>query len=440
MRFWNHCWAAAATATFGLFAATAAGQPPRGTQPDPLDVERTRQRIADQKVQSEVLEAVKFADSLAKSSPTRAIESLRKAQRDLVDLRVGISNNTRKQLTAYIQGKIAAHGGKPTLAPPGGVQLDPRRQELKADQKEVIGRYFAELKDVRDGIKRIEQYQASGKGSDANAEIVRLARKYPSNPSVLALGQKDSIQNRIKDAQAYYAESASRWVENQKQINLSSLPAISDVEFPKDWKEKSERRLKAFRIQLTAREKKILEALESPMSIAWNERPLEEALQDLSNQIDQPLLIDKKSLEDLGLDLKKGVSLQGKGLSARSVLRSILASQGLTFVVKDETIQVVTVERSKSLLTTRVYYLGDLVQGVGPFGGIQWGPFFNAQQTQSNVTALIDAIRKVDPLSWDGRNTGGPGTITYHAPTQSIIVRNSAEVHFTLGNMFYGKK
>ena len=57
--------------------------------------------------------------------------------------------------------------------------------------------------------------------------------------------------------------------------------------------------------------------------------------------LDQPLFIDKKSLDDLGIDLKKPTSLQANGVSARTVLRQILAAQGLTFVVKDEAIQVV---------------------------------------------------------------------------------------------------
>jgi hypothetical protein len=117
----------------------------------------------------------------------------------------------------------------------------------------------------------------------------------------------------------------------------------------------------------------------------------------------------------------------------------VLGAQGLTFVVKDETIQIVTVDRAKSMLTTRVYYLGDLVQGVGQFGGIQWGPFLNAQQTQANVAALIDMIKKIDPLSWNGE-AGGPGSITYSAATQSIIVRNSAEVHHALSSAFSGKQ
>jgi len=291
---------------------------------------------------------------------------------------------------------------------------------------------------VREGIKLVEKYQLEGNTALANAEIARLAKAYPTNPSVMALGQRDSMQNRLADAQAYYVEASRRWVANQKNINTSALPAIMDVEFPKDWPEKSKRRLEANSVQLTAKEKKIVEALDKPMTINFAERPLEEELQDLSNTFDQPLLIDKKSLDDLGLDLKKGVSLQGKGLSGRTVLRSILATQGLTFVVKDETIQIVTVEKAQNLLTTRVYYLGDLVQA-GVFSDPRWGPVINGLQTADNAKAITDLITKsIDPLMW--KENLGPGTVTFHFPSKSLIVRASAEVHHSLSKSLGGRK
>src|SRR5207248_6539714 len=115
-------------------------------------------------------------------------------------------------------------------------------------------------------------------------------------------------------------------------------------------------------------------------------------------------------------------------------------SAGLTFVVKDEAIQVFTVEKARELLTTRVYYLGDIVQGVGPFGGsLQWGPFLDYQQTMANVKVIIEAIQNgIDPLSWKDKG-GGPGTNTFHFPTMSIIVRASTEVHASLSTRFGGR-
>ena len=433
--FTSYRWASAAVAAFALFATAVAGQPPRPTPPsDPLvDAAKARQKVADEKAQSDVLAAIKIADGLAKTSPARAVDTLKKAQTDIVDFSVTISGDTRKQLNSLLDGRIASYGGKPTNPGPAP-KLDPTAPAIKTANAEAAAKYIAELKDVREGIKVIEKAQLDGKMNEANAEIARLAKLYPTNPSVVVLGQKESMQDRIAGAQAHYADSNSRWVANQMSINKSSLPAIRDVEFPANWKEISDRRLKDSAVQMTAKEKKLIEALDKPLTINFNERPLEEALQDLSNQLDVPLLLDKKSLEDLLIDLKKGVSLQAKGLSARTVLRSILGAQGLTFVVKDETIQIVTVEKSKNLLTTRVYYLGDLVKGVGPFSGIEWGPVANLQQSQANVAAIIDAVKQIDPLSWkDPNGNGGVGTVTFHTPTMSLIVRNSAEVHFSLG-------
>lgn len=433
-RFTSYRWAGAAAAALGLFAATVAGQPPRPAPPDPLEAAKATQRIAEQRAESEVLLQIQNADNLAKGNHTaKAVSTLKTAKQNL-QFAPGIGEAARTRLTAMLDAKLAAVEGRPAANPNPGVLLDPKGTEVKAAKKEAVEKYFAEMKDVRDGLKKVEHYQANGKNREADAEIARLAKLYPHNPSVLVLGQKSSIQDRLADAQAHYAESSRRWVELQKQINKSSLPAIYDVEFPPDWKEKSERRLKATQVQMTAKEKKIIEALDKPTTINFAERPLDEALQDLSNLFDQPLLIDKKSLEDLGLDLKKGVTLQGKGLSGRTVLRSILATQGLTFVVKDESIQIMTVERARSTLSTRVYYLGDLIQA-GPFSGPQWGPVLNGLQAADNAKLIVDTITKsIDPLSWS--QNGGPGTVTFHFPSQSIIVRASTEVHHTLGRGF----
>ena len=208
--------------------------------------------------------------------------------------------------------------------------------------------------------------------------------------------------------------------------------AKGDIEFPADWATRAGRRTNEQK--LTTKERELLAALDRPVTLAIKDQPLEYALQELSDKLGQRLLVDQKSLRDLDIDLKKTTSLDARGLSARTALRQVLAANGLTFVVKDEAIQVVTVERSRDLLVTRVYYLGDLIQGVGPFGGtLQWGPLLDFQQTEANAKMIIDAIKSsVDPMSWEGK--GGSGTVSFHFPSMSLIVRASSEVHASLGS------
>lgn len=111
------------------------------------------------------------------------------------------------------------------------------------------------------------------------------------------------------------------------------------------------------------------------------------------------------------------------------MLRKVLADLGLTFVVKDNAVQITTVARAKELMTTRTYYLGDLAGIVD----IRWGPFVNQQIMANNLVSLVDMVRSsVDPLSWDVR--GGAGTIAFHPSTMTLIVRQSADVHYLLGN------
>ena len=56
----------------------------------------------------------------------------------------------------------------------------------------------------------------------------------------------------------------------------------------------------------------------------------------------------------------------------------------------------------------------------------------------ANVERIMGAIQgSIDPLSWREKG-GGPGSITFHYPSMSLIVRAPAEVHATLGKSMGG--
>ena len=417
---------------FGSYALTSLGQPPRPAL-DPIGEAEARRKIADQKAEADVRDAIKSAESLAKTNPNKAVQTLKTAQTN-IDVATAISTDMRKTLTGMLTTKLAQIEGKPLAN--SGYKPDPNATAIKHDRNAARESASAELKTVNEAIRRIETYKRTGQNREADREIADLGKAYPNNPAVIRLQEQDTFASRVDDAKEYARQQDKRITLALNDVARSSLPAAGDVEFPKDWREKTKRRTE---MRLTDKEKKIIEALNKPVTVDWNGKMLEEALQELSNQMDQSLFIDKKSLTDLGIDLNKAVTLQSKGLSARTVLRQLLSAQGLTFVVKDESIQVVTVEKARDMLVTRVYYLGDLVQGVGPFGGVNAGRFLNFQQTMDNVDMIIKAIKSsVDPLCW--KDNGGPCTITFHYPSMSIVVKASTEVQSSLGSTFGGGK
>lgn len=421
---------AAAIVALGLFGALASGQS------DPISAAKAQQNIADQRAKVAAAQTLLTAENTARTNPARAILELKKAQAD-AGVAVGISNDTREGLIAAYQLKINALQGQP--AAKADPKLDPKGTAVREGLAVSRQKAREEAQAVAEGIERIQYYRDRGDPQQADAIAGRLAAAYPNNPAVLFLGKRDGFAFALADARAMSDLMNKRWTVVMNDVPRSAIPPIGDIEFPADWKEKTERRKKLNELKLTPKEKSIIEALDTVVSIAVIGRPLQEVLQDLSTQMNESILVDPKSLADLGIDLNKPVTLQAKGLSARTVLRQVLGGAGLTFVMKDEAIQVVTAERARDMLVTKVYYLGDIVQGVGPFGGApRWGPFLDTEQTLANVKLITDAIQaSIDPLSWRDKG-GGPGSITFHYPSMSLIVRASTEIHATLGSKLPG--
>ena len=424
--------ASASFALLAIFGLTALAQ-----RPDPLEAAKANQRIADQKAEAEVKKALDDAEKLSRAFPDKAVQYLKAAQLSL-DTSGGISTETRKSLTASLQTKLAAVTGKPI--PNNGVKLDPLGPVVKAKQDANREKYEAEVKAVRQGIEDVKKLQDANQITAANRLVAQLQAKYPNDVAVMMLAQKDNFANSVAMARDLNEQAQQRVNKALFQASEAALPAIRDVEFPAGWKEKMKNRAGVNDVKLTDKEKKILDALEKEINLPGaKDKPLEYLLQEISTAMDIPLLIDKASLQALDIDLTKTGSLDARGISARTALRQLLAGQGLTYVIRSETVQIMTVEKARETLVARAYYLGDVVQGIGPFGGAAtWGTFLDFQQTQANVQTVIDMIQdSVDPQSWKKR--GGPGTITFHFPSMSIIVRASSEVHAALGSKLGSK-
>ncbi len=419
----------ALAACLGL--ATPVSAQPRPTAGQPADLiaaAKLRQAVADQKAEAEVLDAVRTADRLARTNPAKAALQLKAAQNNL-DLSAAVGSDARRTLGTLLQTKLAAVEGRPAPA----AQTDPNAKAARETQAAALVASRKEAITVSEVIAAVEKDAAANRTAEASARIAAVRKVYPDNPAVLALANKDSYGSRIADAKELAAQQDNRTRLAMNDVARSALPAKGDIEFPADWKERTRLRTRG-EVELSAKEKAVIAALDKPVSLAAREQPFEDVLQELSNKMGQELFVDGKSLADAGLDIKKPVSIAGNNLSARTFLRQILAGQGLTFVVQDEVIKVVTVEKARDLLVTRVYYLGDIVQGVGPFAGpLQWGPFVDYQQTTANVQVVMDAItNSVDPMSW--KKGGGAGTMSFHFPSMSLVVRASTEVHAALGS------
>jgi hypothetical protein len=281
---------------------------------------------------------------------------------------------------------------------------------------------------IKEGIAEVVELNKQGKQTEAQKQARELLAKHPENVAVQVLNGVSTTAASLVEADAVRTEKDSRRVYAMRDMDKSMLPPIGDVEFPKDWKEKSERRLKAYGV--SAEEKAMLQALAAPIQVEFKNSRLQDVMEYLSTRMNRTIIIDKNALDEGQLNYDTPVTFSLKTpVATRTALRYILQQLNLTYVVRDGTIQVTNQVRAKDQMVTRSYYIGDLVSGTGTFGGaVQFGLNVDHAQLAQNVQAIIEMItQSVDPQSWQGR--GGLGNVGYNIPTQSLIIRQSAEVH-----------
>ena len=407
------------------FASPVVAQGP--AKESPIERAKALQRFNEQKAESDVKAAIDDAAKLARTHPAKAAQNLKFTSVGL-DLRSDISSAKRDELIAKLGSAIQSLGKAPAPAP-----VDPKIALLKDENKKAFAQAALEAKDVHEAVTGIAKDFDVNRIKDAQRKIAEIAAKYPNNPSVFVLKSKGVTVAALDESRDISKEQGRLFLIAQNDIARSALPGIGDIEYPPGWAERMEKRRKSELPFFGPEEKKILEALEKPVTGGTKSAPFEESIQSLSTLIDQNIYLDKKSMEDLGVDLRKPVDIPGN-VSARTALRGMLQSQGLTFIIKDKILQVVSVEKARENMVTRSYEIRDLVQTGGPFNGaVTWGPYADFQQTQQNAQMMIDAISgSIDPMVWKGKS-GGPATITFHYPSMSIIVRAPSEVHSDLG-------
>lgn len=362
-----------------LLAAPVAAQ----DSGDLLKDVKARQEVAAQKREAEVQDAKRDAKRLFDGNPAKALDLLKSALnrvRNDEDLpparRDALVKSLQYQIDSY--EKYAPRKTDRTFDPP------PRRPETSRRDDSDRGAF--------DGASRILKERS---GSVAEARRGR------------------------EDGKVGYLAVL-------RSIDKSNLPPSGDVEFPADWREKTLKRATASK--LTPKERAIIKALSSPISVSFKDKPFQGVIDYLQEATGQPIILDKKALDEAGVTYETKVTLNLRNVATKTVLKRVLADLGLAYVIKEEAIQVTTVERAKDMLITRAYPIADLA-GIAD---VRFPPGINQFVAAQNIKAIIDLIQaSVEPSSWQVNS--GPGTIVFEPTTMSLIVKASAEVHYALG-------
>jgi hypothetical protein len=177
-----------------------------------------------------------------------------------------------------------------------------------------------------------------------------------------------------------------REVRHRKFVDALFLVEKAHVPFPDEppivypdpevWEDLTIRRKKYASVDLATRgsaEQRIFEELEKETNMEFIETPLADVIGYLSALHGIEIQLDTRALDGVGIGSDTPITRELKGVSLRSALRLMLKDLDLTYVVKDEVLQITTPEEAEANLVTKVYPVGDLVlpisnqAGANPF-------------------------------------------------------------------------
>ncbi len=412
----------------GLFPAAraAAQEAPRGS--DLLEQYRSRNAVAAQQLENDVHDAIVEAQRLAAADPDKALARLQKAL-TRVEADTVLPAERRDALTRDLTERVrVAQADSRRAAATQGERA--ARAAVAADRRAAYDADAAETERVRQMLRNIRTMQAEGRDAEAVRAAEDVARRYPTNLAAQVAARTTAMGDRVNSARQLQLDGEHRRLVVWQDVDRSATLPLGDIEFPKDWAEKSKMR-KARLNPMTPKEKAILESLNKPITLEAKEAKFYDVRDELEKLMGQPIVIDEAALKQAMIGEDTPVSVHARRpLAARTVLRSVLEPLGLTYVVKDQAIFVTTKEIARQMMVVRTYYIGDLLGQID----LTLPPALNQLQMAQYVAYLIDMIqRSVDPDSWLANDRGGQGTIAFNPATMSLVVKQSAEVHFMLG-------
>jgi type II secretory pathway component GspD/PulD (secretin) len=175
----------------------------------------------------------------------------------------------------------------------------------------------------------------------------------------------------------------------------------------------------------TEKEREIESKLRTTVTLNFTDAPLRQVMDDLRASYGVNIYVDLLALDQEGVSMERPVSVKLENVSLKSALNLILKQVHLTYIIKDEVLQITSESAARGRMERVTYQVGDLVIPIPATVGAT--PVSGASTTTRLEERLITLITKtVEPRSWSDQ--GGAGVIDYHPLTKSLVINQTPDV------------
>jgi type II secretory pathway component GspD/PulD (secretin)/tetratricopeptide (TPR) repeat protein len=277
----------------------------------------------------------------------------------------------------------------------------------------ITGRGAAEEQRKAELTALVRKYHDLVKQSKyAEAEKVAMQAKQldPDDPAISALAHMAKINKRVKEQEQL--KDAKERLVYQGLTDAEQPGPIVSVDDPVYVKLEAMRRAQrrgsldnAFIRTRTPAEFEIELKLDKPISIEFNQTPLDQAVENIKELTKLPLVIDYATLDAEGISAVKPVTVKpGSAVSTRNILSFTLEQAGLSYVIENDLVKVTSTKKAKGRLYTKVFSVADLVTPIPNFALPDYANF----EKMLNKSALNSGNVHIQGLTGGGPTPVNP--------------------------------
>ena len=340
------------------------------------------QKLTNEKYETLVRRELQSADRELRDTPDLAIERL-KTTLESVRQAPDLYDSVRAELSAKLGSSLQS-------ARRNKFDFDERAARenqniaIALETAENIRRREREEDRLVNLLERFKDLLKEESYNDAVAVTEEAYRIAPKEPAVTAAAAYARIARNLDKELKLQRRKHDAIITSLFDVAVASVPYPGDtlMVFPDadTWREKQLRRKKwqDFRLSGSEAEEKVLGALDRPADFNFDETSWTDVKAFLEEEYKINVVLTASASDD-ALTEDETFTSQLKGISLKNALRIELAKKNATFVVKDEALQIISIDEAgdEKWFGTQVYNVADLVTprqnrtggGQGAFGG-----------------------------------------------------------------------
>jgi len=349
----------------GNVAQAGKAQAAPGSAPAMQEVNQ-EQAMARQRMWREVTTEIAEAEKMVNTDPSGALDRLQTLRQRTSQSSVdGAVRKSHLAMVDRVITNIQAYidQNKPAIDQQERNRRTEDTMALEAATRAKIDGEIQSMVDQYNDLMETANY--------TEAEIIakKVIQLDPKSQIATVMHSNAKLARRIHEQNAIADSKVTKAADAYSSVDESSIPfddrqslVFGDARV---WTENTRlrRNLGDISMRMTPAEKMIREKLVEPVDVSFDERPLEQAMNTISQMTGIPIVLDPLGLSAEGITSGQTVTLQlgGTPVSLKSALNLILEQYGLTFVIKDEVLKVTSKQTMSREQVKKVYNVKDLV-------------------------------------------------------------------------------